>query len=85
MIDYQAHNLILQALNSQCHIRSVWFQNYTPKKLQDRLIDIGLLREKLGLSDFKFHNLHKTFGSVLAQNRISTTVTQKLLKHSSQI
>ena len=41
------------------------------------------IREKVGLSDFKFHNLRKTFGSVLAQNGISTAVTQKLLEHSS--
>ena len=41
------------------------------------------IREKLGLSDFKFHDLRKTFGSVLAQNGISTAVTQKLLEHSS--
>ena len=41
------------------------------------------IREKLGLDDFKFHDLRKTFGSVLAQNGISTAVTQKLLEHSS--
>ena len=41
------------------------------------------LREKLGLGDFKFHDLRKTFGSVLAQNGVSTAVTQKLLEHSS--
>jgi len=33
--------------------------------------------------DFKFHDLRKTFGSILAQNGISTAVTQKLLEHSS--
>ena len=33
--------------------------------------------------DFKFHDLCKTFGSILAQNGISTAVTQKLLEHSS--
>jgi integrase len=42
------------------------------------------MREKLGLGHFKFHDLRKTFGSVLAQNGISTAVTQKLLEHSSQ-
>jgi integrase len=36
------------------------------------------IREKLGLDDFKFHDLRKTFGSVLAQNGVSTAVTQKL-------
>jgi integrase len=41
------------------------------------------IRHKLGLDDFKFHDLRKTFGSVLAQNGISTAVTQKLLEHSS--
>jgi len=41
------------------------------------------IREKLGLGDFKFHDLRKTFSSVLAQNGVSTAVTQKLLEHSS--
>ena len=41
------------------------------------------IREKLSLGDFKFHDLRKTFGSILAQNGISTAVTQKLLEHSS--
>ena len=41
------------------------------------------IRQKLGLADLKFHDLRKTFGSVLAQNGISTAVTQKLLEHSS--
>jgi integrase len=35
------------------------------------------------LTDFKFHDLRKTFGSVLAQNGVSTAVTQRLLEHSS--
>jgi len=41
------------------------------------------IRKKLGLGDFKFHDLRKTFGFVLAQNGISTAVIQKLLEHSS--
>ncbi|HUV66666.1 MAG TPA: site-specific integrase [Sedimentisphaerales bacterium] len=41
------------------------------------------IRDKLGLGDFKFHDLRKTFGSVLAQNGVSTAVTQRLLEHSS--
>ncbi|MDH4238873.1 MAG: site-specific integrase [Phycisphaerae bacterium] len=41
------------------------------------------IRKKLGLGDFKFHDLRKTFGSILAQNGVSTVVTQKLLEHSS--
>jgi len=39
--------------------------------------------ENAGLADLKFHDLRKTFGSMLAQNGISTAVTQKLLEHSS--
>ena len=39
--------------------------------------------QEAGLSDLKFHDLRKTFGSMLAQNGISTAVTQKLLEHSS--
>jgi len=41
------------------------------------------IRKKVGLRDLKFHDLRKTFGSILAQNGISTAVTQKLLEHSS--
>ncbi len=36
-----------------------------------------------GLPDLKFHDLRKTFGSLLAQNGVSTAVTQKLLEHST--
>jgi len=36
-----------------------------------------------GLHDLKFHDLRKTFGSVLAQKGVSTAVTQRLLEHSS--
>jgi len=39
--------------------------------------------KKAGLVGLKFHDLRKTFGSMLAQNGISTAVTQKLLEHSS--
>lgn len=39
--------------------------------------------QKAGLKDLKFHDLRKTFGSLLAQNGISTAVTQRLLEHSS--
>jgi len=41
------------------------------------------IRQKISLADFKFHDLRKTFGSVLAQNGVSTAVIQKLLEHSS--
>lgn len=39
--------------------------------------------KKAGLHDLKFHDLRKTFGSMLAQNGVSTAVTQRLLEHSS--
>jgi integrase len=39
--------------------------------------------KKAGLIDLKLHDLRKTFGSILAQNGVSTAVTQKLLEHSS--
>ena len=39
--------------------------------------------KEVGLADLKFHDLRKTFGSMLAQNGISTAVTQKLLEHAS--
>jgi len=39
--------------------------------------------KKAGLSDLKFHDLRKTFCSLLAQNGVSTAVTQRLLEHSS--
>jgi integrase len=41
------------------------------------------VRKKIGLDDFRFHDLRKTFGSVLAQNGVSTAVVQRLLEHSS--
>ncbi len=36
-----------------------------------------------GLSSLRFHDLRKTFASTLAQNGVSTAVTQRLLEHSS--
>jgi integrase len=36
-----------------------------------------------GLADLKFHDLRRTFCSLLAQNGVSTAVTQRLLEHSS--
>jgi integrase len=41
------------------------------------------IRKKLSLEDYTFHDLRKTFCSILAQNGVSTAVTQKLLEHSS--
>jgi len=39
--------------------------------------------QSAGLADLKFHDLRRTFCSLLAHNGISTAVTQKLLEHSS--
>jgi integrase len=39
--------------------------------------------KKAKLADLKFHDLRKTFCSLLAQNGVSTAVTQRLLEHSS--
>ena len=39
--------------------------------------------KKAGLFDLKFHDLRRTFCSLLAQNGVSTAVTQRLLEHSS--
>ena len=36
-----------------------------------------------GLADLKFHDLRKTFCSLMAQNGVSTALTQRLLEHSS--
>jgi len=39
--------------------------------------------KRSGLFDLKFHDLRRTFCSVLAQNGVSTAVTQRLIEHSS--
>jgi integrase len=39
--------------------------------------------DKAELPGLKFHDLRKTFASILAQNGVSTAVTQRLLEHSS--
>ena len=41
------------------------------------------IRHDAGLDDLRFHDLRKTFGSMLAQNGVSTAVTQRLPEHSS--
>ena len=41
------------------------------------------ISKNAGLEDLKFHDLRKTFCSLLAQNGVSTAVTQRLLEHSS--
>jgi len=49
---------------------------FSPKKWEK-------IRHKLGLPDLKFHDLRKTFASLLAQRGVSTAVTQRLLEHST--
>jgi integrase len=41
------------------------------------------IRTIVKLPDLKFHDLRKTFASLLAQRGVSTAVTQRLLEHSS--
>jgi integrase len=41
------------------------------------------ISKEAGLGDLKFHDLRKTFCSLLAQNGVSTVVAQRLLEHSS--
>jgi len=49
---------------------------FSPKKWER-------VRKATGLPDLKFHDLRKTFASLLAQKGVSTAVTQRLLEHSS--
>ena len=49
---------------------------FSPKKWER-------IRCKAGLPDLKFHDLRKTFASLLAQRGVSTAVTQRLLEHST--
>ena len=41
------------------------------------------VRERANMPKLKFHDLRKTFASLLAQRGVSTAVTQRLLEHSS--
>jgi integrase len=41
------------------------------------------IRCMVGMPDLKFHDLRKTFASLLAQRGVSTAITQRLLEHSS--
>lgn len=49
---------------------------FSPKKWER-------IRKTLKLPGLKFHDLRKTFASLLAQRGVSTAVTQRLLEHSS--
>jgi integrase len=54
----------------------LFIDRFSPKKWQK-------VRRGIGLPDLKFHDLRKTFVSLLAQRGVSTAVTQRLLEHSS--
>ena len=41
------------------------------------------IRKATNMPGLKFHDLQKTFASLLAQRGVSTAVTQRLLEHSS--
>jgi integrase len=41
------------------------------------------IRKAINTPDLKFHDLRRTFASLLAQKGVSTAVTQRLLEHSS--
>jgi integrase len=43
----------------------------------------NIICKKIQLPGLKFHDLRKTFASVLAQGGVSTAVTQRLLEHAS--
>ncbi len=49
---------------------------FSPKKWER-------IRTAVKLPELKFHDLRKTFASLLAQRGVSTAVTQRLLEHSS--
>jgi len=49
---------------------------FSPKKWEK-------IRKTIGLPELKFHDLRKTFASLLAQRGVSTAVPQRLLEHSS--
>ena len=55
---------------------SLFADRFSPKKW-------AKIRRKAGLPDLKFHDLRKTFASLLAQHGVSTAVTQRLLEHST--
>jgi len=55
---------------------SLFADRFSPKKWK-------AIRCKAGLSELKFHDLRKTFASLLAQRGMSTAVTQRLLEHST--
>ena len=55
---------------------NLFIDKFSPKKWEK-------IRKAVGLPNLKFHDLRKTFASLLAQRGVSTAVTQRLLEHSS--
>jgi len=55
---------------------SLFNDRFSPKKWER-------IRRTINLPNLKFHDLQKTFASLLAQRGVSTAVTQRLLEHSS--
>jgi len=54
----------------------LFIDRFSPKKWER-------IRKSVRLPELKFHDLRKTFASLLAQRGVSTAVTQRLLEHSS--
>jgi integrase len=54
----------------------LFMDEFSPKKWEN-------IRKIVRLPELKFHDLRKTFASLLAQRGVSTAVTQRLLEHSS--
>lgn len=55
---------------------NIFRDRFSPKKWEK-------IRKVTGLPNLRFHDLRKTFASLLAQRGVSTAVTQRLLEHSS--
>ena len=55
---------------------TLFTDKFSPKKW-------NRVRKAIGLPELRFHDLRKTFASLLAQRGVSTAVTQRLLEHSS--
>ena len=54
----------------------LFVDRFSPKKWER-------IRKAINTPDLKFHDLRKTFASLLAQRGVATAVTQRLLEHSS--
>ena len=54
----------------------LFVDTFSPKKWEK-------IRKIMGVPELRFHDLRKTFASVLAHRGVSTAVTQRLLEHSS--